>query len=130
MQRFDQLGSVQGDKASDLKLGLATEWHIDPTNHKRWIFTLRQGVKWHDGCDFTADDVARNFQRISDPKAPQFFTLQFALSRANLTNFDSVERLECDALRPPQPSVSLAERRVLEQALRAADCMPGNRSLV
>src|ERR1700726_3394469 len=37
----------QGDKASDIKPGLATEWHIDPANRKRWIFTLRQGVKWH-----------------------------------------------------------------------------------
>jgi len=84
----------QGDRASDIKPGLATEWHIDPANHKRWIFTLRQGVKWHDGCDFTADDVVWNFQRISDPKAPQFFTLQFALSRAYLTNFDSIEKID------------------------------------
>jgi len=30
----------QGDRASDIKPGLATEWHIDPANHKRWIFTL------------------------------------------------------------------------------------------
>lgn len=32
-------------------------------------------------------------------------------------------RLACDALRPPQPSASPAERRVLELALRAADCV-------
>src|ERR1700726_5276369 len=84
----------EGDKASDIKPGLATEWHVDPANHKRWIFTLRQGVKWHDGCDFTADDVVWNFQRVSDPKAPQFFTLQFALSRAYLTNFDGIEKID------------------------------------
>src|ERR1700674_3935766 len=42
----------QGSKPSDIKPGLATEWHIDPNNNKRWIFTLRQGVKWHDGCPF------------------------------------------------------------------------------
>src|ERR1700743_399857 len=40
----------QGDKASDIKPGLATEWHIDEGDTKRWIFPLRQGVKWHDGC--------------------------------------------------------------------------------
>jgi peptide/nickel transport system substrate-binding protein len=84
----------KSDRASDIKPGLATEWHVDPANHKRWIFTLRQGVKWHDGCDFTADDVVWNFQRISDPKAPQFFAQQFALSRAYLTNFDSIEKID------------------------------------
>jgi peptide/nickel transport system substrate-binding protein len=84
----------RGDKASDIKPGLATEWHIDPANHKRWIFTLRQGVKWHDGCDFTADDVVWNLQRVSDPKAPQFFAQQFALSRAYLTNFDNIEKID------------------------------------
>ncbi len=51
-------------------------------------------MKWHDGCDFTADDVVWNFQRISDPKAPQFFTQQFALSRAYLTNFDNIEKID------------------------------------
>src|SRR6516165_3391929 len=75
------LAAAAADTPSDIKPGLATEWHVDPANHKRWIFTLRQGVKWHDGCDFTADDVVWNFQRISDQKAPQFFTQQFALSR-------------------------------------------------
>jgi ABC-type transport system substrate-binding protein len=44
----------QGDKASDIKPGLATEWHVDEANDKRWIFTQRQGVRWHDGCPFTA----------------------------------------------------------------------------
>ncbi len=63
----------QGDKPSDIKPGLATEWHVDPANHKRWLFTLRQGVKWHDGCPFTADDVVWNFQRLNDPNSPQFF---------------------------------------------------------
>ena len=84
----------RADKASDIKPGLATEWHIDPANHKRWLFTLRQGVKFHDGCDFTADDVIWNFGRIADPKAPQFYTQQFALSRAYLTNFESIEKVD------------------------------------
>ena len=56
------------DKASDIKPGLATEWHIDPNNHKRWIFTLRQGVKWHDGCDFNADDVGVELQADQRPE--------------------------------------------------------------
>ena len=82
------------DKPSDIKPGLATEWHIDPANQKRWIFTLRQGVKFHDGCVFDADTAVWNFNRVTDQKAPQFFTQQFALTRAYTTNYDSVEKID------------------------------------
>ena len=81
----------RSDKASDIKPGLATAWHVDPANNKRWLFDLRQGVKWHDGCDFVADDVVWNFTRLMDNKAPQFDTFQFALSRGYLTSIESVQ---------------------------------------
>src|SRR5437899_10513859 len=42
--------SGAGDQAAEIRPGLATEWHIDEADSKRWIFTLPQGVKWHDGC--------------------------------------------------------------------------------
>ena len=84
----------RSDKPSDIKPGLATSWEVDPANHLRWIFHLRGGVKWHDGCPFTADDVVWNFARITDDKAPQYYTLQMALTRAYTTNFASVEKLD------------------------------------
>ena len=74
--------SGAGDKAAEVKPGLATEWHIDEADPKRWIFTLRQGVKWHDGCPLTADDVAWNFGYSGDEKAPQFNPAQFLPRRA------------------------------------------------
>ena len=51
-------------------------------------------MKWHDGCPFTADDVVWNFARITDEKAPQFYTQQMALTRAYTTNFASVEKID------------------------------------
>src|SRR5882757_11325291 len=62
----------KADKPSEIKPGLATSYEIDPGDHKRWIVHLRQGVKWHDGGDFTADDVIWNYQYRMDQKAPYF----------------------------------------------------------
>ncbi|MCB0050107.1 MAG: hypothetical protein KDD75_21625, partial [Caldilineaceae bacterium] len=34
-----------------------------------WTFNLRQGVKWHDGEPFTADDVAFTFKLVNNPES-------------------------------------------------------------
>ncbi|HYZ64082.1 MAG TPA: ABC transporter substrate-binding protein [Acetobacteraceae bacterium] len=83
----------KSDTPAVIKPGLATEWHVDEANPRRWIFKLRSGVKWHDGCPFTADDVVWNFGRF-DEKAPQWNPQQFALSRAYLPNFAGVEKID------------------------------------
>lgn len=54
---------------SDMKLvpGLATSWKaIDDTT---WEFTLRQGVKFHNGEDFDARSVKVSLDRVLDPEA-------------------------------------------------------------
>jgi len=84
----------KADKASDIKPGLATEWHIDEGNDKRWIVTLRKGVKFHDGCDFTADAVLWNFDYRMNKDAPYFLAQQFAYSRGFLVNVKSVTKVD------------------------------------
>src|SRR6266568_4380689 len=86
--------SGAGEKAADIKPGLATEWHVDEGDSKRWIFTLRQGVKWHDGCPFTADDVVWNFGYSGNEKAPQFNAAQFAQARAYLGTYAGIEKVD------------------------------------
>ncbi|MFT4075778.1 MAG: ABC transporter substrate-binding protein [Asticcacaulis sp.] len=49
---------------------LAESWVIAP-DQKSVTFKLRQGVKWHDGQDFTADDVAWSVQSYWKPFYPQ-----------------------------------------------------------
>lgn len=45
---------------------LATEWKL--VDELTWEFTLREGVKFHDGTPFTAEDVKFNLDRIRDPE--------------------------------------------------------------
>jgi len=84
----------RADVVADLRPGLATSWAVDPANPHRWILELRQGVKWHDGCDFTAADVVWNFDRVTNEKAPQFHPKQFAMIRTRTDNIEQVEVLD------------------------------------
>lgn len=48
------------------KPGLAASWSRSDDG-KTWIFKLREGVKWHDGAPFTAEDVKFSVESIIRP---------------------------------------------------------------
>ena len=56
---------VRRDKALNLVPGLATAWQ--QTGPLAWRFTLRQGVRFHDGRPLTADDVVFSVERAQAP---------------------------------------------------------------
>jgi len=45
---------------------LAERW--EQPDPRTYIFHIRKGVKWHDGTDFTAADVAWAYEYLRDPK--------------------------------------------------------------
>lgn len=61
-QRNIYEGLVARDENMKMQGALAESWeNISPTT---WRFTLRKGVKFHDGSDFKADDVKFSAERL------------------------------------------------------------------
>ncbi len=56
-------GLVRRGKSMDIEGSLAESW--EPIGTDGWRFNLRKGVKFHDGADFTAEDVLFSYQRAS-----------------------------------------------------------------
>lgn len=52
------------DVNMELQPGLATEF--EQVDEKTWNFKLREGTTFHNGEDFTADDVVATFDRVRD----------------------------------------------------------------
>jgi peptide/nickel transport system substrate-binding protein len=51
----------------ELEPQLAESWEPNEDGTV-WTFTIRQGVKYHDGATMTAEDVVATFDRLSDPE--------------------------------------------------------------
>jgi peptide/nickel transport system substrate-binding protein len=67
-QVFDTLVQFR-DGGSDIEPALATQWAVSPDG-LTWTFTLRSGVRFHDGTVLTASTVATNFDRQMFPDHP------------------------------------------------------------
>ena len=50
-----------------------------------WIYTIRQGVKFHDGTEMTADDVVASLSRHIDPEVGSFWASSYQ-------NVESIEK--------------------------------------
>ncbi len=60
------------DESQNLTPGLAVSWK--PISDLVWEFKLREGVKFHDGSDFNADDVVFTAERAPNvPNSPSSF---------------------------------------------------------
>ncbi len=62
-------GLVEYDEAGKLVPMLAERWEVDDGG-RTYRFTLREGVRFHDGEELTAEDVKRSVERALHPGTP------------------------------------------------------------
>lgn len=82
------------DKPSVLTPGLATSWQVDPQDHTKWIFKLRDDVKFHDGSPFNADAVVWNVQKVLDQSAPHFDASQVGVTASRMPTLRSARKID------------------------------------
>jgi peptide/nickel transport system substrate-binding protein len=106
-------GLVYADHNLQPQGDLAESWEVSKDG-LQWTFQLRQGVKFHDGEVFTADDVLYNYNRIKDPQTA-------SIHRRRLDEIDKLEKLSPHevrfTLKSPTASFLMTLTRVPGRAL-------------
>lgn len=114
---FDPL--VKQDEQQRLKPGLAESWK--PIDDTTWEFKLRKGVKFHDGSDFTADDVIATFKRVPNvPNSPSSLAIYTRPIKEAIAVDKYTLRLKTDKPYPLLPNdlsgIQILPKKVAEAA--------------
>ena len=92
-------GLTAHDGSNQVVPGLAESWEYD-ADTCTYTFHLREGVQWHDGERFTAEDVKFTIEAIMDP----------ANASENAPNYEDVE--EINVVDPPTVTFRLSAPNV------------------
>jgi len=68
---------ISFDNEAQVQPGLAEKWNI-ADDGVTYTFNLRQGVKFHNGDEFTAEDVIASFNVAKNPDSPSAFSNFFS----------------------------------------------------
>ncbi|MFD1360748.1 ABC transporter substrate-binding protein [Lentibacillus salinarum] len=80
-QIYDTLVQYEED-STEVKESLATDWEVNDDNLV-WTFQLRDDVTFHDGNDFTAEDVVYNFERWTTSSEFFYYGYMFGATEDN-----------------------------------------------
>ena len=105
---------VNRGKQLEIVPALATEWR--QLDSLTWRFTLRKGVRFHDGTPFNADDVLYSVERASEPTS-QIRVYATALGKPKKVDDYTVE------FKLPEPNPIMLEHATLVQIMSRAWCV-------
>jgi len=103
MMQYAYEGLTRYTKNYQIEPCLAVSWEQLSDTH--WRFKLRQGVKFHDGSPFTADDVVFSFGRI---KQPQGTNQVYVINGSSVVVFDGASGDEKGSIRFTEPLYAVA----------------------
>jgi peptide/nickel transport system substrate-binding protein len=82
------------DRVATLRPGLAERWEQDAADPRKWRFSLRSGVAFHDGTPFNADAVIWNLDRFFRNDSPQFDPAGSAIARGRVSVLTAYRKLD------------------------------------
>jgi peptide/nickel transport system substrate-binding protein len=135
-------GLVQLNKTlDDVEPLLAESW--EQPDDRTYIFTLRQGVKFHNGQDFTAADVEYSFNRVMDEefnsaRRPDFlpveslevvddYTVKFTMTEPFAPFLSKLETLR---IVPNDPSIDIAQNPIGTGPFKFVEWVSGQQIVV
>ena len=81
-QIYDTLVRYE-EESTEVKPALATDWEVSDDNLV-WTFQLRDDVTFHDGNEFTAEDVVYNFERWTTSSEFFYYGYMFGATADNM----------------------------------------------
>ena len=86
---------ISNNEKKEIVPGIASQWGLS-ADGQTWTFTIRKGVKFHDGSELTPQDVLWTFQHYFGPKAfeygssPRGAIISRAMDKIDLSGPDNV----------------------------------------
>jgi len=114
---YDNLIAYKGPSLKEFVPMLATEWKVSPDG-KTYTFTIRKGVKFHNGDVLTPDDVAYSFQRVlihSHPDSPAWIYLEDLLGVYDLQELADAGKTDAEICEMVKNAVKVDGDKVIFQ---------------
>jgi peptide/nickel transport system substrate-binding protein len=84
----------KADAPSVLIPALSTSWAVDAKDKTKWVFKLRNDVKFHDGSPFNADAVVWNVRKVLDKDAVHFDASQVGVTASRMPTLRSARKID------------------------------------